>query len=142
VAGKEKSGEKRWKSGDSILNAVMWPRLSILVLALPALALIACQGPSRIEEGMASFYADSFEGRQTANGEPYRKNALTAAHRTLAFGTRVKVTDLGNGRSVWVRINDRGPFVEGRIIDLSHGAARKLRLVEKGTARVRLEIYE
>jgi rare lipoprotein A len=67
---------------------------------------------------------------------------MTAAHRTLPFDTKVKVTNLDNGRSAWVRINDRGPFVEGRIIDLSGAAARKLQMIETGTAKVRLEIYE
>jgi rare lipoprotein A len=106
------------------------------------LALSGCQEPARVEEGMASYYADSFDGRTTASGEIYDERDYTAAHRTLTFGTRVKVTHLENGRSVWVRINDRGPHVEGRIIDLSRAAAHKLRMKDGGTARVRLEIYE
>ena len=95
-----------------------------------------------MEEGIASFYADSFHGSQTASGETYNKRAMTAAHRTLSFDTTVKVTNVENGRSVKVRINDRGPHIEGRIIDLSGAAARKLRMTETGTAKVRLEIYE
>jgi rare lipoprotein A len=109
---------------------------------LAALALLACREPSNLEEGVASFYADSLHGNPTANGERYNKRARTAAHRTLPFDTRVKVTNLDNGKSVWVRINDRGPYAEGRIIDLSRAAARKLDMSEAGTARVRLEVYD
>jgi rare lipoprotein A len=111
-----------------------------MILAL--LASVACREATRVEEGVASFYADSFHGSETASGEKYNKRADTAAHRTLAFGTRVKVTNLEDGKSVWVRINDRGPQVEGRIIDLSGSAARKLGITKAGTAKVRLEIYE
>ena len=112
-----------------------------MTLALALLAL-ACAPPTSIEEGVASYYADSLHGEPTASGETYDKRARTAAHRTLPFETRVKVTNLDNGRSVWVTINDRGPFVDDRIIDLSRAAARKIGLIEAGTARVRLEIYE
>lgn len=93
-------------------------------------------------QGIASYYADKFHGRKTASGEKYNKNALTAAHRKLPFGTRVKVTNLSNGKSVVVRINDRGPHVRGRIIDLSIAAARRIGLVKAGTAKVRLDILE
>lgn len=92
------------------------------------------------EEGVASYYADSLHGNLTASEEPYDKNAMTAAHRTLAFGTKVKVTNLDNGKSVVVRINDRGPHTGGRIIDVSGAAADKLGLKDSGTARVELEI--
>jgi rare lipoprotein A len=90
--------------------------------------------------GQASYYSAAFHNRQTASGERYSKYAMTAAHRTLPFGTRVRVTHIGNGRSIVVRINDRGPFVEGRIIDLSYAAARKLGMVREGVAKVRLEL--
>jgi rare lipoprotein A len=89
---------------------------------------------------MASYYGDSLHGRRTASGERFDMHALTAAHRTLPFGTRVEVTNLENGRSVVVRINDRGPFVEGRVIDLSQAAARELRFLGHGTTRVRLKV--
>ncbi len=105
-------------------------------------ALLACREPTSVTEGTASFYADTFHGKATANGETYNQNAYTAAHQSLPFDTRVRVTNLDNDRSVWVRINDRGPFVGGRIIDLSRAAARKLRMIDTGTARVRLDIYE
>lgn len=78
-------------------------------------------------------------GKKTASGEIYRSSKLTAAHRTLPFGTEVKVTNLSNGRSVKVRINDRGPYKKGRIIDLSKAAARKLGLLQKGIATVKIE---
>jgi len=95
-----------------------------------------------VQEGVASYYADQFHGRRTANGETFDMHALTAAHQTLPFNTRVRVTNLDNGRSVVVRINDRGPFVKGRIIDLSYGAAKNVGLIGPGTARVRLEVLE
>jgi len=88
------------------------------------------------ESGKASYYADKFEGRKTASGETFHQNAMTGAHRTLPFGTKVKVINLANGRSVKVKINDRGPFAQGRIIDLSQKAARKLGIVETGVAPV------
>ncbi len=91
-------------------------------------------------EGVASFYGEPHNGRPTANGEIFDKHAMTAAHRTLPFNTRVRVHDLDNRNSVDVRINDRGPFVAGRIIDLSEEAARRLGMIGPGTARVRLEI--
>lgn len=91
-------------------------------------------------QGMASWYGPGFEGAMSASGEPFNPNALTAAHRTLPFGTIVQVTNLDNGRTVSVRINDRGPFSGGRVIDLSAGAARMLGLMQSGVAPVRLEV--
>ena len=120
----------------------MRKRTEVVATVLALLALLACSEPTRVEEGLASFYADSLHGQKTASGEKYSKRALTAAHRTIAFDTKVKVTNLDNGKSVWVRINDRGPHVAGRIIDLSAAAARKLQITETGTAKVRLEIYD
>ena len=92
------------------------------------------------EEGLASWYGHPFHGRSTSSGETYNMYDLTAAHRTLPFGVRVRVHDLENGQSVEVRINDRGPFIEGRIIDLSYAAAQAIQMVGSGTALVRLEI--
>jgi len=97
--------------------------------------------PSRIQTGYASFYGHEWQGRQTANGERLDLSAMTAAHKTLPFGTRVRVTLLATGRSVVVRINDRGPFVRGRIIDLTDGAARRIGLdSRRGIGKVRLEV--
>lgn len=93
-------------------------------------------------EGVASYYADEFHGRLTSNGETYDMNGLTAAHRTFPFGTRVRVTNLENKLTVVVRVNDRGPFKEGRVIDLSLGAAKALAMIGPGTVRVKLEVLE
>ena len=92
------------------------------------------------EVGKASYYAHRFHGRSTASGETYDETKLTAAHRTLPFGTRVRVTNLENGRSVSVRINDRGPHRKGRVIDVSYVAAKRLGFVRDGVARVRVQV--
>lgn len=92
------------------------------------------------QEGIASWYGRKYHRRRTASGERYDMFALTAAHRTLPFGTVLKVTNLENGRTVNVRVNDRGPFVKGRIIDLSLAAARKIDMETAGIVRVRIEI--
>jgi rare lipoprotein A len=90
--------------------------------------------------GAASWYGGQFHGRTTANGERYNMNDLTAAHRSLPFGTKVRVTNVKNGKSVVVRINDRGPYVGKRVIDLSRGAAQKVSMIGSGVAPVRLEV--
>jgi len=90
--------------------------------------------------GTASYYGRELRGRRTASGEPFNPKAMTAAHKTLPLGTRVRVTNLRNGKSVDVTINDRGPYTGGRIIDLSKGAARKIDMIRSGTAKVRLEV--
>lgn len=96
--------------------------------------------PGAVEIGTASWYGPGFHGNRTSSGEVYDQNDLTAAHQTLPLGTRVVVTNLESGRAVEVRINDRGPFVKGRSIDLSYAAARALGMVGPGTARVRIEV--
>ena len=93
-----------------------------------------------VVQGAASWYGPGFYGRTTANGERFSKGTLTAAHRTLPFGTKVRVTNLSNGRSVVVRINDRGPFKYHRVIDLAHGAASQLQMMQAGEVPVKLEI--
>lgn len=93
-------------------------------------------------QGTASFYANSLHGRKTASGERYDKREFTAAHRRLRFGTRVRVTNLLNDQTVYVTVNDRGPYVKSREIDLSYAAARKLGLVERGVAPVRIEVLK
>ena len=90
--------------------------------------------------GEASWYGPGFFGNRTANGEVFRPGTMTAAHRTLPFGTKVKVTNLRNGKETIVRINDRGPFSGHRVIDIAHGAAQHLGLVSSGIAQVRLEV--
>ena len=94
----------------------------------------------RVMSGEASWYGPGFFGNRTANGEVYQRGTMTAAHRTLPFGTKVRVTNLWNGRSEVIRINDRGPFVHHRVIDLGHGAASSLGLTASGIAQVRLEV--
>jgi rare lipoprotein A len=123
------------------------------------LVVSSCAGPSRpvkkkpvqpvpgrrgseyVERGIASWYGEEFHGNPTASGEIYNMYDLTAAHRTLPLGTSVMVTNLENHRSVRVRINDRGPFLKGRIIDLSYAAAKVIDMAEKGTARVEVVAF-
>jgi len=99
-------------------------------------------GGRYVETGMASYYADKFHGRPTASGEIFDMNGLTAAHKSLPLGTVVKVTNLDNKKTITLPINDRGPFIKGRIIDLSLGAATVIDMVGPGTARVRIEVVE
>lgn len=95
--------------------------------------------PPNSEVGVASYYAHRYHGKRTASGESYNMHQMTAAHPRLSFGSRAKVTNLHNGRSVIVRINDRGPFVRGRVIDLSFAAARELDMIRRGLARVQVD---
>ena len=94
----------------------------------------------KVITGEASWYGPGFYGNRTANGEVYRRGTMTAAHRTLPFGTKVRVTNLWNGRTAVIRINDRGPFIDHRVIDLGHGAASDLGLIASGIAQVKLEV--
>lgn len=95
---------------------------------------------SRSQKGMASYYHDSFHGRKTASGQRYNKNRLTAAHKTLPLGTKIRVTDTRTGRSIVVKVNDRGPYARGRVIDLSREAASELGMIGKGVSRVELNV--
>ena len=104
-----------------------------------ATTLPLAEGP-RPEFGVASYYGPPHHGRRTASGERFDMHEMTAAHRTLPFGTRVRVTNLENGRAVVVRINDRGPWKKDRIVDVSYAAARELHMIGTGTARVRLDV--
>lgn len=113
--------------------------------ALAAVAVLALVLPlgtvqARVQEGVVSWYGARFHARPTASGELFDAAAMTMAHPTLPFGTRVKVTNLRNGRSVVVRVNDRGPFVGSRIADLSQAAASALGMMRRGLARVRIEV--
>lgn len=94
------------------------------------------------ETGIASWYGKKFHGRKTASGERYNQNKMTAAHKTLPFGTRLLVKNLENGKRVSVVINDRGPFSKGRIIDVSRAAAKKLDMINSGTARVQIRVED
>ena len=120
----------------------------IVFILLIAVSLVSChrksvpqntvsgKGIVRTETGLASYYSDKLNGHSTASGEPFNNAKLTAAHKKLPFGTLVKVTNPANGKSVTVRINDRGPFVAGRIIDLSKAAANSIGIVSAGIAKV------
>jgi rare lipoprotein A len=112
---------------------------ALLVCAFAMPISILTPAPAEAQTGLASYYKS---GRKTANGESFNPNGYTAAHRSLKFGTRVRVTNLRTGRSVVVRINDRGPFVQGRIIDLAYGAARAVGLHNSGIAQVRVAILK
>lgn len=94
------------------------------------------------EQGRATYYGNHFDGALTASGEPFSNQAMTAAHRSLPFGTKVQVTNLENGKQTIVKINDRGPFVSQRIIDLSQSAAERLDMVDRGVARVRVSVID
>lgn len=104
------------------------------------LIIMMMTSPAAAETGVASWYGPGFHGRTTASGERFDQNAATCAHRTLKFGTRVRVTNLRNGRSATCRVNDRGPFIRGRIIDVSRGVAVRLGMIKSGTARVRVDV--
>ena len=104
------------------------------MFALALCALVCLEGAAQAE--VATYYGQEFAGHRTASGEKFNPNGMTAAHRTLPFGTRVRVTNSSNGRSIIVRINDRGPFVKGRAIDLSSGAARAIGMGSTGNVRM------
>ncbi len=106
------------------------------------LQLIAIGGLAQTQTGKASYYADKFEGGPTASGEKYKHSKLTAAHKTLPFGTKVRVTNTANNQSVEVVVNDRGPYVDGRVIDLSKSAAEKLGFINQGLADIKLEVLD
>jgi rare lipoprotein A len=113
------------------------PGLIVLILAF---MLPVAVNAADVQEGEASYYSDKLDGNKTASGEIYKKDGLTAAHRTLPFGTRVKVTYVKTGKSVEVVINDRGPHAKSRIIDLSGAAAKAVGMIDDGHGKVELEI--
>ena len=136
----------------AIRNVEVSPSTEELPLNKPAAPALPIATPSdapslerkvrSVSRGQASWYGPGFYGNRTASGEVLRPGTLTAAHRTLPFGTKVRVTNLNNGRSAVVRINDRGPFHGHRVIDLAHGAASELGVVGSGTASVKLEVLQ
>lgn len=147
----------RWLIGPMsvlLLGIVLLPNLSTPVMAIPdaspgvptlpvpALRSESDEPPATTLTGVASWYGKVMAGRLTASGERFRPSELTAAHRTLPFGTRVRVIDLATGHSVVVKITDRGTLYPDRVIDLSSGAARKLGILRAGVARVRLELLK
>ena len=128
----------------------MHQTIKALTLLLCFTAMSACSAISKpgaggrwvghTEAGQASYYADKFQNRKTANGELYKAGRKTAAHRTLPFGSKVKVTNVRNGKSVVVRINDRGPFVRGRVIDPSRSSFAHIGNISDGLLKVRIEV--
>ena len=122
-------------------STIVVATLGLVVIAVVAFGLVhVFNGEPKTQTGVASWYGPGFHGRKTASGARYNQNALTAASRTLPLGTKVMVTNLDNGKKVEVTINDRGPYVDDRIIDLSRAAARKLGMIKHGTARVRIDV--
>lgn len=116
--------------------------LTAATVLIPVFGAQAGDNEVHLGTGKASYYSTEFAGRRTANGEAFNPQALTAAHRTAAFGSRVRVTHVGNGKDVIVRINDRGPWTGGRVIDLSYAAAKKIGMQHSGTAQVRLTMAD
>jgi rare lipoprotein A len=113
------------------------------LIGLILLGILGCsKGPTHTLQGVASWYGYPHHGRMAANGQRFNMYELTAAHRTLPIGTRVRVTNLLNGRAVTVTVTDRGPFVKNRMLDLSYAAARKIDMIGPGTAPVELEIID
>ena len=108
----------------------------------PSLKTVSKGNYRKVITGISSFYAEDFHGKLTANGEVYDMYGLTAAHKTLPLNTIARVTNLENNKSLIFRINDRGPYVKGRILDCSYGAAKKLGFINNGTAKVKIEIIE
>ncbi|HYH55881.1 MAG TPA: septal ring lytic transglycosylase RlpA family protein, partial [Anseongella sp.] len=113
-----------------------------LISCLLFLVSLSAHAQLETSAGIASYYGSRFHGKRTASGEVFDKNKMTAAHRSLPFGTIVKVIREDNGNFVYVRINDRGPFAHGRLIDLSRKAAEKLDIIQRGRQKVRLEVME
>jgi rare lipoprotein A len=142
-----------WLADGPVDHTPAGRRLASLVVAVAfAAALLAVpppvtpvpaqadEAPAWTQNGKVSWYGPGFQGRRTANGEIFDTNEMTMAHRSLAFGSKVRVTNLDNGRSIVVRVNDRGPYVGGRIADLSHAAASRLGFVEDGVVHARIEL--
>ena len=128
-----------WAAGRWLLLMFLFtPALQAPLVARPSEPI----KPLKVWQGKASWYGSNFHGRKTANGEIYDMNAPTAAHQTLPFGSLVRLVDLKSGKSQIVRINDRGPFVEGRELDVSVHTAVRLGMQERGVARLRLELLE
>jgi rare lipoprotein A len=122
-----------------MLNKLLTLFIVAILISLPVSASARVK-QGQTQRGVASYYHDSLHGRKTASGEVYNKRISSAAHKSLPLGTKVRVTKVSNGKSIVVRINDRGPFVRGRIIDLSRRAANDLGIIHSGVARVKVEV--
>lgn len=111
----------------------------MLVLAISCICGFVCANAQQ-PDGLASYYGKKFHGKKAANGSRYNMHAMTCAHKTLPFGTKVKVTNINNGQEAVVTVTDRGPYVEGRVVDLSHAAAKKIGMIRSGVVPVSIEI--
>ena len=138
LAGQSSADVNTGLTGDSVVDTP--PELPIVPVAKLKPPVKPLPSVVQVSTGEASWYGPGFFGNRTANGEVFRPGTMTAAHRNLPFGTKVRVTNLWNDRSAVVTINDRGPFIAHRVIDLAHGAAHKLGLISSGIAQVRLEV--
>ncbi len=123
-----------------IFNRAFTPKINGYILLIWMGCFSSSAGAQIVTHGKASYYSDKFEGRKTASGELYHKDSITAAHRTIPFGTKVKVTNVKNNVETIVRINDRGPHIKGRIIDLSRKAMENLGGIHQGVIDVKIEI--
>jgi rare lipoprotein A len=129
------------------MSNIQVKKLRLLSILCSVILLTSCAGKSyfrsgNVQKGLASWYGSDFHGKLTSTGEIYNMHAMTAAHKTLPFGAYVRVINLNNGKSIVVRINDRGPFIKGRIIDLSYAAAKKLGLDISGVAPVKIKVLK
>lgn len=122
------------------ISSLSWIVLPLLLTACASGPMTRSDSKGFEEQGEATYYADKYQGRKTASGERFNQKALTAAHKRLAFGSKVKVTNLANGKSVVVRVNDRGPFVRGRIIDLSKAAFLRISNTHHGVIDVSIKV--
>ncbi|MEL0635546.1 septal ring lytic transglycosylase RlpA family protein [Marinomonas sp. TI.3.20] len=122
------------------ITPIYWVFLSLILTACSTGAITRADSVGFKESGEATYYATKYQGRQTASGELFNQKAMTAAHKRLPFGTKVKVTNVANGKSVIVRINDRGPFVSGRIIDLSKSAFQRIASTKHGVIDVDIAV--
>lgn len=111
----------------------------MLMLAFSCFLCVVCVNAQQ-SDGLASYYGKKFHGKKAANGSRYNMYAMTCAHKTLPFGTKVKVTNMNNGQEAVVTVTDRGPYVEGRVVDLSHAAAKKIGMIRSGVVPVSIEI--
>ncbi|MBP7459697.1 MAG: septal ring lytic transglycosylase RlpA family protein [Candidatus Delongbacteria bacterium] len=140
--------KKYWPANKFWLGAALWGMICLACTQAPRYhsGIKEITAPPSIkgfvQEGYASFYGQKYHQKRTASGEIFDMYSYTAAHRSLPFQTRLKITNLENNRQVTVRINDRGPFVKNRIVDLSYQAAKQLDMLSKGIAKVRLEVIE
>ncbi|MGH8478530.1 MAG: septal ring lytic transglycosylase RlpA family protein [Gammaproteobacteria bacterium] len=134
-------GPKRYPRNTAAVAVLVWCAAvggTLVIAYRQAVATARAPKPAFEQVGVASWYGPGFHGKETANGEVYNQNEITAAHRSLPLGTRAQVTNLENGKSVEVRINDRGPYVGKRVIDLSRAAAGRLGMVDEGTVSVKI----